>query len=136
MDQGKKDDALAALERVTGKLDLILARDPKLALAPISVATIVRDLYSTPEVAKEAVKTAKRCLSDGKVQQARALLGPLASEQEVQVSNIPLATYPLAIKAIAPLIDAGKIKEAKTALQSALNTIVVESYSFLDVYSG
>ena len=128
LDQGKKDDALAALERVTGKLDLILARDPKLALAPISVATIVRDLYSTPEVAKEAVKTAKSCLSDGKVQQARALLGPLASEQEVQVSNIPLATYPLAIKAIAPLIDAGKIKEAKTALQSALNTIVVESY--------
>ncbi|MBA3963573.1 MAG: YfdX family protein [Chthoniobacterales bacterium] len=128
LDQGKKDDALAALERVTGKLDLIVARDPKLALAPIGVATIVRDLYSTPEVAKEAVKTAKSYLGDGKVQQARALLGALASEEEVQVSNLPLATYPAAIKAIAPLIDAGKMEEAKTALHIALNTIVVESY--------
>ena len=128
LDQGKKDEALAALERVTGKLDLIIARDPKLALAPIGVTTIVRDLYSTPEVAKNAVKLAKSCLSDGNVQQARALLAVLASEEEVQVSNIPLATYPAAIKAIAPLIDAGKIEEAKTALQTALNTIVVESY--------
>ena len=70
LDQGKKDDALAALERVTGKLDLILARDPKLALAPVSVATVVRDLYANQDTVKAAIKEARSDLNDGKVQQA------------------------------------------------------------------
>ena len=128
LDQGKKDDALAALERVTGKLDLILARDPKLALAPLSVATVVRDLYANQDTVKAAIREARGDLNDGKVQQARALLGGLASEAELQVTNIPLATYPAAIKAVAPLIDAGKKDEAKAALQLALNTLVVERF--------
>jgi hypothetical protein len=34
LDEGKTSQAIAALERATGKLDLILARDPKLELAP------------------------------------------------------------------------------------------------------
>jgi hypothetical protein len=128
LDQGKKDEALASLEKVTGKLDLIVARDPQLALAPVSVATVVRDLYANPDTVKAAVKEARSDLTDGKVQQARALLAGLASEAELQVGNIPLATYPAAIKAIVPLIDAGKMQEAKTALQVALNTLVVERF--------
>lgn len=128
LDQNKNDEALAALEKVTGKLDLILARDPNLALAPVSMATIVRDLYANQDTVKDAVKEARSELSDGKVQRARALLGDLASEIELQVTNIPLATYPAAIKAVAPLIDAGKKDEAKTALQTALNTLVIERF--------
>jgi hypothetical protein len=128
LDQGKKDEALAELEKVTGKLDLIVARDPALALAPVGVATIIRDLYANAETAEKAVKTAKHYLGDGKVQEARALLSGLASEAELQVTNIPLATYPAAIKAVAPLIDAVKIDEAKAALSAALSTLVIESY--------
>ncbi|MGS8570856.1 YfdX family protein, partial [Salmonella enterica subsp. enterica serovar Braenderup] len=41
-------------------------------------------------------------------------------------TNIPLASYPAAVKAVVPLIDQGKIEEAKAALQSALNTLVEE----------
>jgi hypothetical protein len=128
LDQNKNEEALAALERVTGKLDLILARDPKLALAPVSMATVVRDMYANSDTVKDAIKEARSELSDGKVQQARALLGDLASEVELQVTNIPLATYPEAIKAVAPLIDAGKKDEAKTALQTALNTLVIQRF--------
>jgi len=40
-------------------------------------------------------------------------------------TSIPLATYPQTIKAVAPLIDAGKIVEAKNALQATLNTLVI-----------
>jgi hypothetical protein len=128
LDQGKKDEALAALERVTGKLDLIVARDPNLALAPVSVATIVRDIYGRSDTAADVVKTASDHLDDGRVQEARALLSGLASEAVLQVTNIPLATYPAAIKTVAPLIDAGKVDEAKATLRTALNTLVVESY--------
>ena len=56
LDQGKKDEALAALEGVTGKLDLILARDPKLALAPVNVATVVRDMYANQDTVKATIR--------------------------------------------------------------------------------
>ncbi len=126
--QGKKDEALASLERATGQLNIIVARDPKLAFAPVRVATIVRDFYASPAVAKAAVNQARDFLKDGRVQQARTVVERLASEVEIQVLRIPLATYPEAIKAIVPLIDTGKIEEAKNALQTALNTLVIDRY--------
>ena len=39
-----------------------------------------------------------------------------------------MATYPDAIKAITPLIDAGKVEEAKSGLQAALNTLVLTDH--------
>ncbi len=128
LNDGKKDDALTALAEITGKLDLIVARDPKLALAPVGEQTIVRDLYAGPDTARNAVTQVKDYLSAGKVQQARILLNGLASEADVQVTSIPLGTYPEAIKAVVPLIDDGKIAEAKAALSAALSTLVIETY--------
>ena len=52
------------------------------------------------------------------------MLALLASEIVITVTNIPLASYPAAVKAVVPLIDQGKIEEAKAALQSALSTLV------------
>src|SRR6202023_197611 len=74
LDKADKAAALAALERATGKLDLIVARDHTLALAPVSVVTTVRDLYATVDGVKAAVKQAKDDLANNQVQQARALL--------------------------------------------------------------
>jgi ribosomal protein S20 len=128
LEHNNKDEALAALERVTGKLDLIVAREPALALAPVEVNTIVRDLYSQPDTVRKALKQVKSDLDNGRVQQARALLSGLASEWDTQVLNIPLATYPVAIRQVAPLIDQGKIDEAKTALRLVLGTLVVQDH--------
>ena len=128
LDKGDKQAALAALARATGKLDLVVARDPKMALAPVSVATTVIDLYTTPDTVKGVVKQAKDDLSNEQVQQARLLVQNLASEADIHVTEIPLATYPSAIKAIAPLVDAGKTEEAKAALFAALSTLVIETY--------
>jgi YfdX protein len=61
----------------------------------------------------------------GRFQEARRLMGSLASETVVSVSNIPLATYPAAIKEAAKLIDQNKSSEAKGVLQTALNTQVL-----------
>ena len=60
------------------------------------------------------------------MQVARRLLRHLASEIDVNTHRLPLATYPAAIKAVVPLIDEGKIDEAKQALQSALNLLVID----------
>lgn len=62
------------------------------------------------------------------VQRARSLLEGLGSEIVFTVTNLPLATYPDAIKAIVPMIDEGRIKEAKVALGLALNTLVLTNH--------
>ncbi|MCM7878072.1 heat resistance protein YfdX2 [Enterobacter roggenkampii] len=118
--------ALATLAEVTGKLELIVAREPTLALAGVDVRTIVHDLFANTETIEVMTDEALDALKHGEVQQARHVLAFLASEIVITVTNIPLASYPAAVKAVVPLIDQGKIEEAKAALQSALSTLVEE----------
>jgi hypothetical protein len=125
LDESKKDDALAALERATGKLELILARDPSLALAPTNVNAVTIDVVADIDRIKKVRKEAEKMMDKGEVQAARHLLGGLASETVINVTNIPLATYPAAIKQAAKLVDDGKQDDAKKILQTALNTMVV-----------
>jgi hypothetical protein len=87
LDKGDKQSALAALERVSGKLDLIVARDPKMAFAPVSVTTTVLDLYATPDTVKAVVKEAKDDLANEQVQRARLLVKDLASRRELQLTE-------------------------------------------------
>ncbi len=125
LDKKDKKAAMAALERAVGKLELLLARAPDLALAPVDVQTQTLDIYADVKSVKKAVKDAIVLLEKGRVQDARALVSGLASEIVIEVVNVPLATYPDAIKAVAPLIEQGKFKEAKAGLIAALNTLVI-----------
>lgn len=125
LDDRKNQDAIAALERATGKLEIILAREPKLALAPTNVGAVTIDVIADTDKVKEVRKEAERMLDDGQVQAARHLLEGLASETVISVTNLPLATYPDAIKQAAKLIHEDKPEDAKRVLQTALNTLVV-----------
>jgi hypothetical protein len=124
--EGKKtQDALAALERATGKLNIILAREPKLEFAPAAVDVMVHDVYTTGDEIKKARKEAEQYLKDGSMQKARMALRDLASEINISVAGLPLKSYPAAIADVTPLIDQGKTEEAKLALEAALNTFVI-----------
>ena len=125
LDKKDKKAAMAALERAVGKLEILLARAPDLALAPVDVQTQTLDIYADVKSVKKAVKDSIALLKKGRVQDARALVSGLASEIVIEVVNVPLATYPDAIKAVAPLIEKGKFKEAKAGLIAALNTLVI-----------
>jgi hypothetical protein len=125
LDEGKTSQAIAALERATGKLDLILARDSKLELAPAGVSVTTYDIQGGLDAVKQVRKEAENLIEAGRLQEARRLLKNLASETVISVSNIPLATYPDAIKRAVKLIDEKKPDDAKRVLQAALNTQVV-----------
>lgn len=125
LDDNKPQDALAALERATGKLDVILARDPQLELAPAGVSVVTYDVEGGVEAVKKVRKQAEDLIDAGQLQEARHLLKGLASETVVSVTNLPLATYPEAIKSAVKLIDQKKFDAAKRVLQAALNTQVV-----------
>jgi YfdX protein len=125
LDEGKTSQAIAALERATGKLDLILARDPRLELAPAGVSVTTYDVQGGLDAVKQVRKEAEELMDAGRLQEARRLIKNLASETVISVSNIPLATYPDAIKRAVKLIDEKKPDDAKRVLQAALNTQVV-----------
>jgi hypothetical protein len=125
LDEKKAKEALAALERASGKLTIILGREPELALAPSDVTVVTYDILADIEAVKALRDEIEDALDDGRVQQARRLIRNLASETVISVTNIPLVTYPDAIKKAAKLIDEDKMDEAKKELQLALNTLVV-----------
>ena len=125
LSQGEKEAALKSLERAAGKLDIILARDPDLALAPVNVTTTTYELLADVKQAKGMRSKAEELLEEGQVQAARRVLQNLASETVIHVTNIPLATYPSAIKEAVKLADSGNLDKAKVTLETALNTLVV-----------
>lgn len=128
LDEGKNAEALSAIEKATGKLEIILAREPELALAPIDVKVSRLNLYASIDEVKKAKKEAERLLKDGRVQDARGILRDLGYETVISTSSLPLAGYPEALKKAASLIDDGKPDKAKEVLQTALNTLVVTDY--------
>ena len=128
LEEERVEDALEALALTTGKLELIVAREPSLALAPTDTTISTRDVYGSPEAIKGAIKRAEDAIDDGRIQSARHILEGLGSELVLTVINLPLATYPDAIKAITPMIDDGKIEEAKNSLQATLNTLVLTNH--------
>ncbi len=125
IEKKKKQQALDALATVTGKLEIVLAREPALANAPIDVRVEQYDLYATVDAVNKAVNKARDLLGDGRVQQARMILSGLASEIDIVVTSIPLASYTNGIKAVARLVGNDKYQEASDALYGLLSTLVV-----------
>lgn len=125
LEEGDPEAALESLAIATGKLDLVVTRNPNMALAPIDVRLMTYDLHANIDDIEDVKERAAKHLKNGRLQDARALIEGLRSDVVVEVYNIPLATYPAAIKAIAPLIDGEELEKAKLGLQSALNTLVV-----------
>jgi hypothetical protein len=125
LEKKDKQAALDALAMVTGKLDIIIAREPDMANAPIDVRGETYDLISSVDMVKKAVKTAQDLLDDGEVQQAREIMIGLVDEIDLIVTAIPLASYSDGIKAVAKLVDEEKYEEAQEAIYELLSTLVV-----------
>lgn len=126
INSGKTAEALSAIEQATGKINVLLARNPANALVPVNsevevIDTAPQDTRTIFEVAQDA----GRALDDKDYPSARALLYALMSEIRVRIYNLPLATYPDALKQAARLLDQKNTKDASNLLLMALNTLIV-----------
>lgn len=130
IDRKERDKALEALARATGKLEILLARDPRLALAPVDVSVVTRDVIGDQRALDALRERAEEALEKGRLQEARRLIADLASETVLRVSNLPLATYPSALKAAAAQLERNQPDAAKATLHAALNTVVVQETIF------
>lgn len=128
LEHQKKQDALDALEKALGELEVVLLREPDLGLAAIDTQIIIYDLYASLDGIAKAKKQVMDYLEEDEIQKARSILDELASEVVVSVTNIPLKTYPKVIKDVIPLIDAEQFETAKTDLETALNSLTVMDY--------
>jgi hypothetical protein len=117
--------ALSALERASGKINVLLARNPATALIPVSQEVVVFD--TAPEDLDAIVENAHAADAAMRLDDypaARALLYGLMSELRVRTYTLPLATYPAALTEAARLLDQKKNDEARMALMAALSTLV------------
>jgi hypothetical protein len=125
LDEGDTQAALDALAVATGKLESVVARDPALALAPVDVRLLQRDLLGDVETIEAAREVIEDLVGDGRLQEARPLMREFGSELVVETTNLPLATYPDALLRATAQIDAGEVEAAKQTLATALGTVVV-----------
>ena len=122
----KPDEARAAIERATGKINILVARNPATALIPVGVQVEVID--AAPQDSKailQLAQDASKAVEAKDYPAARVLLYGLTSEIRVRTYNLPLATYPLALTEAARLLDQQKTQDANTVLLTALNTLAI-----------
>jgi hypothetical protein len=122
----KKDAALSDIEKATGKINILLARNSASALIPVSAEVAVIDtspleLKTIDQIAQQATSAVK----SKDFPSARVLLGTLVSEIRIRTSFLPLATYPAALSESARLLDQNKNQDAGDILLAALNTLVI-----------
>jgi hypothetical protein len=126
INRNDKPGAIAALERATGKANILLARNPSTALIPTDVEVQVIDTAPADPKAISAPNLAViAAMARRDYPRARVLLDSLRSEIRVRTYNLPLATYPAALRDAARLLEQGKNQAASDVLMGALNTVVV-----------
>jgi hypothetical protein len=124
IDANKKDEAIKNLEKAIGKIEVTLS-DPKApALLPIDGKVIVSQFVGTAYDVENAVITAEALLDKKRVQDARNIMLGLVDEVDFITVNLPLATYPNALKLAAKNLKEGKLADAKAILVNTLNTFV------------
>lgn len=121
----QNDQAIKAIEDATGKINILIARNPSNALIPVRID--VRIIDTAPEdlgKIKEIATAASWAVEAKTFPAARVLLDQLVSEIRVRTYNLPIATYPVALQEAARLLDQKKASDAATVLQTALDTLV------------
>ena len=126
IDLDKKDTGKAKsdLEKAIGKLEVALSAKHAPKLLPIDATVKATEYLGSVKDVKAGIDTTIDLLKDHKVQEARAIINALVSEIDVVSVNLPVATYPQALKLAASYLHEGKVDQAKEVLVTALSTLV------------
>ena len=124
LDKNDTKSAIKDLEDAIGKLEVVLAAEKAPKLLPIDASiTAVEYLGDVKEI-KRNIDAVQDLIEDGKIQEARKLLNTLQSEIDIISINLPVSSYPDALKLAAKYLHDNKPQEAKAVLVAALNTMV------------
>jgi YfdX protein len=122
----KTKDALADIELATGKINILLARNPATALIPVASEVAIIDTAPRDETQlKHLIEAAILAVDSKNLPVGRLILQGLMSEIRVSTTNLPLASYPEALRDAAKALDQNNTTGASDTLLTALNTLVV-----------
>jgi hypothetical protein len=122
--QNKKEKAINSLKEAQKELNIVLNKPNAPYLLPVNVTMEANEYVGTIKNIAKQVNLAKIAVEKNKLPIARNILNTLRSEIDIKSINIPLATYPDAIKLAIKYINQNKIKEAQDVIAMALNTLV------------
>jgi hypothetical protein len=121
---GKTNEALPLIEQATGKVDVTIARNPKLARIPVRTETLILDAAPADmSEIRRLADLAETAVSLEDYPGARALLDALRSEIRIRTWYLPLVDFPTALRDAASLLDRDR-EAAGEALLAALRTLV------------
>jgi len=127
LEKNDSANALTSLQEVSKKLEQIIANNPALVLVAADIEVDVIDFKGNAGVVEQKVKQAADLLNHGKLQAGRMVIDELASEMDITTVNIPLKTFPAAIKDAIGKINVGKAQDVMPILDEALNSLVEET---------
>ena len=116
--------AIKDIEKAIGKLEVILSHKNAPLMLPIDGAITAYEFQAPSSTIENGLQQVKKLLNKNDVQAARVLLNTFQSEIDITTVNLPLASYPKALKLAASYLHDGKTKEAIDVLKMALSTLV------------
>jgi len=105
LDKKNKDEAIKTLEKAIGKIEVVLSSKNAPALLPLDGRVVVQEFAGSAYDAQTAVITAEALLMKKRVQEARKIVVALADEIDFTTVNLPLASYPVALKEAAKYLQ-------------------------------
>lgn len=127
---GGVKESLAAIERATGKINILLARYEEAALLPVDFKVRVIDTApSDINKIREMSANVAHELEIGHYPDCRHILKYLESEVDIRTECLPLALYPTALLEAARCLEKGNVDEAKNVLKAVLNTLTVQHHA-------
>jgi len=124
--EDKMDEAKEELKKLIGELEVLMTREPEVALIPVNVNYQINDVIVDINKISEITNAAQEAMDEGYYQLAKDLLNDLSSEMIINTQYLPIATYPDAMRISAALLEEGKKEEALALLVRSLNTLIVE----------
>ncbi len=122
----KKSLAIKQAKELVGSLEVLLLKDPKLALIPVDVKYVKEEFVADIALTRKIVKSAQEAMNNGYYRQASDLLKDLRSEIIINSYMIPAATYPAVIKTAILMLEEDNLEGAEAVLEEVLNTIVID----------
>ncbi len=121
---GNTKEALQRIEQATGKVDVAIARNPKLARIPVRTEAVILDA-APADMGKirRLADLAETAMLLEDYPGARSLLDALRSEIRIRTWYLPLVDFPTALRDAATLLDRDR-EVAGKALLAALRTLI------------
>ncbi|MEO2154034.1 MAG: YfdX family protein [Aquificota bacterium] len=124
--QNQVEKALSVLQKAQTLMAKLL-KEYQVKRVPVDVAIIEFNGVTDLKVAQKLNKQVKELVSKNDFVDARFILALLRDEIDITTTYMPLAAYAEAIKFAKQLLQANKVQAAILVLQSALNTLEVET---------